>query len=458
MIVFLVIYVLCFFISLHGLFRGNTDRLFFFIIFSLPLYFTALSIAYSYGLEKLIPVFQAFKEIIIILTLGTLLYQRKKAIRFHLLDWLVLAYFAYTFFYVVLPLGNFGFTDRLLAFKSLSFFPFIYFSGRLIDVSKINFNRYFSFICIVSILAGCVLLVEVIRYEHLQVYTGYAEFNQHFFNQDPGGNYGLSWTFETPQGLKRFASFYGGPLELGVNTICTASVLIALATKDNNKFIPNKFIVLTLLFTVFSIFLALSRASFASYFLIIYVYAYITYHKKITKAFHYTAIGAVLLVLFWLQGDIYDWVINTIDFSDSSSAFHVIQWLDGIQAIAKSPLGLGLGMSGRVAIATDSNIGGENQLIIIGVQAGLVAVALYLMIYIYTIRTCVKLFRQTKGKARKAPLALFLLKLGIIVPMLTANTESYIYLSYISWFLTGIIVNIVMERYPATEIPEHIPA
>ena len=42
--------------------------------------------------------------------------------------------------------------------------------------------------------------------------------------------------------------------------------------------------------------------------------------------------------------------------------------------------------------------------------------------------------------------------------MLTANTESYIYLSYISWFLTGIIVNIVMERYPATEIPEHIPA
>ncbi len=396
MIIFLLIYVLFFFVALYGLFRGNTDRILLFIIFGLPIYFTSLSVAYVSGFANFIPLLQAFKEIIILAALCVLLYHRKTKIRFHLLDWLVTAYFVYTFIYVLIPLGNFGFSDRLLAFKSTSFFPLVYFAGRLTEVHKINFNRYFSYICIVSILAGCVMVIEVVRYEHLQVYTGYSEFNRFFLNQDTGGSYGLSWTFETPHGLKRFASFYSMPLEMGVNTICTIAVLIALSTKDNNKFKPNILILTTLLFTVFSIFNALSRASFASYFLIVYVYAMITNKRKMINAYHYTGVAIVIIFLFLLEGDIYEWIANTIDFSDSSSAFHIVQWLDGLQAISSHPLGLGLGMSGRVAISTDSNIGGENQLIIIGVQAGLIAVALYIAIYIYTIRTCVNLFKKTK--------------------------------------------------------------
>ena len=446
MIFFLLIYLLFFFSAVFGILKRSPERILLFIVFSLPLYFTALSIAYANGLELFIPFFQGFKEIAILLTLTVVLLNRKERLKLHIIDWLMISYFVYTLLYVVMPLGSFGFTDRLLAFKSVSFFPFIYFAGRLIDVTKIDFNKYFSYICFVSILAGCVLFVELLRYEHLQTYTGYSEFNRHFFNQDPGGNYGLSWTFETPQGLKRFASFYGGPLEMGVNTVCSASVLVALSTGDDNQFRPGRLVRLTIVFTVFAIFMALSRASFASYFLIIYVYGAITGKKNLLKVFHYTAIVLVLVVLFLLKGDIYEWIINTIDFSDSSSAFHIVQWLDGLQAIGSSPLGLGLGMSGRVAIMTDSNIGGENQLIIIGVQTGVIAVALYVAMYITTIRVCVKIFHNSKGKLRKPALALFLIKLGIIIPMLTANTESYIYLSYLTWFLTGIVVNILMEH------------
>lgn len=446
MIVFLFIYVLTFCLALSGILRGNTGKLFLFVVFGLPIYFTALSIAYINGLGAFIPLLQGLKEIIILVALVALLYQRKKEIRLHIIDKLVLAYLIYTAAYVVLPIGGFGFFEKLLALKSLSFFPLVYFTGRLIDIREINFNNYFSFISLVAILAGCVLVVELIRYEHLQTYTGYAEFNKAFFKQESNGNYGLSWTFETPQGLKRFASFYGGPLELGVDTVCTAAVLMTLATRNNNRFRLDRFQLVTLFFTVFAIFMALSRASFASYFLILYVYAHLTEKKQLVKFFHYGALAIVFLILFFLQGDIYDWIINTMDFSDSSSAFHIVQWLDGLNAIASHPLGLGLGMSGRVSIASDSNIGGENQLIIIGVQAGLIAVILYCIIYVYTIITCTKVFKLAKGKMRKPALALFLIKIGIILPLLTANTESYIYLSYLSWLLTGIVVKIAAEE------------
>lgn len=448
MIILLVIYVLAFTISLAGILKGHRERIFIFVVLGLPIYFTALSIAYINGMGAFIPLLQSCKEVIILITLGILLYNRKQPIHFHTLDWLIIAYFTYTLVYTLLPIGDFSFTDRLLAFKSLSFFPLVYFTGRLLDTSKVNFNNYFSYICIVAILAGCVLIIEAIRYEHLQLYTGYAEFNRQFFKQEPGGNFGLSWTFETSNGLKRFASFYGGPLELGANTVCTVSVAIALSTNHKNRFQPNNLIIATLAFSLYAIFMALSRAAFVSYFFIIYIYAFLTENKTVLKIFHYGIIAAIIAGGFWLQGDLYDWVMNTIDFSDSSSAFHVMQWLDGLNAIQTHPMGIGIGMSGRVSSANDSNVGGENQLIIIGVQAGLIAVLLYVAIYVYTIRTCINVFRHTTGKSRKPALALLLIKIGIIIPLLTANTESYIYLSYFTWLLTGIVANLIKSPSP----------
>jgi putative glycerol-1-phosphate prenyltransferase len=60
------------------------------------------------------------------------------------LDKLVLAYFIWNLLYVFLPLGSFGIYDKLIAFKNVSFFPFIYFIGRLIDPEKIIFNQSFD--------------------------------------------------------------------------------------------------------------------------------------------------------------------------------------------------------------------------------------------------------------------------------------------------------------------------
>lgn len=455
MFIFPGIYIISFLIALYRVLLRKPENIVLFFVFGLPIYITSLSIAFKYGLSGFIPVMQAFKEILVICTLGILLYDRKKIIVFHSLDKLMLGFLSLSALYLFLPLGDFSFMEKLLAFKSLSFFPFIYFTGRLINPKAVDLNKYFHYICLVAILAAIVLIGEVIANQHLQVFTGYADFNYYFFGQEASGNYGLSWTFETANGIKRFASFFGGPLELGANTLFTVSVIAALLTKDDNTIKADRFVMVAFAMTLLSIIFAFSRASFASYFIILYIYALITKRKQWLRLFYYGAIAASLFVLFWLSGDIYDLIMSTIDFSDTSSAYHVFQWIDGLDAITANPLGLGLGMAGRVSIETGSNIGGENQLIIIGVQTGLIGVILYLLIYGYTIAACIRSFRQSVGKQRRLALALLLVKVGLIIPVLTANVESYIYIAYITWFSSGLLINMVASSKETVSSLQH---
>ncbi|MEI7628230.1 MAG: hypothetical protein WCJ80_08310 [Bacteroidota bacterium] len=433
------VYILSFLYAGRQLYLDQPQHILRFFIFGLPVYITALSLLNLLGLGMLMPLFQGFKELIVICTLGYLILNKADIIKLTPIDKMVLAYFFYTTLYLFLPLGDYGFSQKLLALKSLSFFPLIYFTGRLMNPKKINLNSNFSFILIISILAGIVLLGEAITNEHLQTFTGYTEFNRKFFGIEPTGNFNLSWTFETSGGFKRFASFFGGPLELGVNTIFTLAAILALYTNDDFGFKINKLGTIALTVSLLSIFLAISRASLVSYFLIAYVYAIITHKKSWLKIFYIGIVILFILGMFYLQGDMYDLIVHTIDFSDTSSAFHVVQWLEGVEAIIAKPLGLGLGMSGRVSGVLGDNIGGENQLIIVGVQAGIVAVILYLAIYIMLIRFCLKIFKQKTGKIRKLALCLLLVKIGMIIPTFTANTESYVYISYLTWFCAGLI-------------------
>ncbi len=110
------------------------------------------------------------------------------------------------------------------------------------------------------------------------------------------------------------------------------------------------------------------------------------------------------------------------------------------------PLGLGLGSSGRVSSAIGENVGGENTFIITGVQVGVVALLLYLFIQISLIGYPYKWFRRLKGKERKVALTLLLLKIGSIISLLTTNLEAHSYVNYLSWFLSGLFVNIIVRR------------
>lgn len=447
MFLFPIIYVILFYLALKKLLSHDIQGIFLFLLFGLSIYTISLSVTFLYGYSHIVPYMQSFKEIIIIVILGYSIYYFNKKIQLHTIDYLLLTFFFYAMLYTLLPLGTRSFFEKILAFKSIAFFSVTYFAGRFINFHKINITKQFYFICTISIAAAFVLLIEVFTYTHLQTLTGYADYNWYFFNNKPEGDYGLSWTFQIENGTKRFASFFANPLEHAAATLLTLAALGAIITDHKNNIRFSKFTLLTFACTLFSISFALSRASFVSYFFIIYIYSLLTKKKIISKIFHYSfLIGIIGLLFISIQKNFFLFIIETIQFSNASSIGHVIEWLNGLDAITTHPLGLGLGESGRVSSSLGSSTGGENQFIIIGVQLGIIALFIYILAYVEIIRTAYRSTQYDKGKIRKLALFVFLIKVGLIIPLFTSETESYIYISYVTWFLTGLLINMVVQK------------
>ncbi|MBC7743596.1 MAG: hypothetical protein H7096_00670, partial [Flavobacterium sp.] len=118
----------------------------------------------------------------------------------------------------------------------------------------------------------------------------------------------------------------------------------------------------------------------------------------------------------------------------------------GVNAMVQSPLGLGLGSSGRVAGSIGENTGGENQFIIIGVQAGVIAMGIYFAIYISLIKNAFTWFYRLKGKENQVCLILLLIKIGFFIPLLTSELESSAYISYMTWLFSGLFIGIISQK------------
>ena len=431
--------------------KGNTQAFLLFLIFGLSIYSTAMSVAYMIGLKNVIPAFQFFKEGIVITVLLVHLFSLRIKPRLHLIDYLIFSFLLYTTIYAILPIGEQSFVNRLIALKSTSFFVIVYFAGRFADPKKFLINKYFSFIILLTIAAGTIICLEVLFNQHLQTVTGYAEYSYYFFNFEPSGNYGLSWTFESEGGFKRFASFFANPLENAGATLLALAVIGALYTQDNNKFKPDFTGLLALAASFACITFAISRAPFVSYFMMIYFYALLTRKKYITHTIH-LAVAAVALYFIWIissfedkANGIAEVVINTLNFSNPSSIGHVIEWVQGIESMASKPLGLGLGTSGRVGGSLGESTGGENQYIIIGVQAGILVLLCYVIVYASLIKTSLKWLPKLRGRERKVCMMVLLLKIGLFIPLLTSEVESSSYISYMNWFFSGLLISIVMQ-------------
>ncbi|RZL19664.1 MAG: O-antigen ligase domain-containing protein [Pedobacter sp.] len=449
MIVFPLIYIASFFYSLKQLISKNKQGILVFVIFGLPIYTSSLSIALQAGFGSIIPFMQPFKELIVLATLGVGVWEFKGKFRPQLIDYFVIAYFLYTVLYVFLPIGQLGFLARAIAFKSSAFFTIVYFTGRLIRIKELYLSKYFHYFLLVIIAATFLLLYEVIKDQHFQTLSGYADYNFYLFNQEPSGNYGLTWTFETATGLKRFASFFANPLEYGAATLLVLAVIAGLYTRDNNRFKPNMLGIIAIVATQLSILLAISRASLASYGIMIFVYALATKNKFILRTIY--AVSGIVVLYFILfitviHPDIYDLVYETITFTNPSSVGHIIAWINAIEAITSSPLGMGLGASGVLAESAGGGTGGENQFLIIGVQTGVITILLYLTIYCMIIRSCWVWLNRLTGKKRMLCLTLLLMKIGFIIPLLTSELESSAYISYVVWLFSGFFVSMIAEE------------
>lgn len=445
LLLFPIIYIAAFIYALYHLANSRMQGLLVFLIFALPIYINTMSVSFSFGLAKAIPFLQFFKEFIVIiscLVIGFSIHEYKK-IKFHFIDKLVAYFFLYTLAYFIIPIGSYSIFFKLIALKNIAFFPLLYFIGRFINFKQLHLNKMYAFVLLVIILAFVVALVEKLTNTHLHTFTGYSDYNLKFFDTEPTGKYGLSWTFETESGSKRFGSIFSNPLEFAASIILALAVTLGVITKKKEKVLVSmdSFHIIALFATFCCILFAASRAAFVSYFLVIYVYAWVTNMKKALFYFHIFAVTAIVLFFYFADADLYDFVINTITFTNTSSIGHVVEWVNGIEAMIEKPLGLGLGESGRVANASNDNIGGENQLIIIGVQAGVIAMFNYLTIYIALMLLALKNLKIANGQWYTIALITLLLKVGLFIPMFTANIDAYIYVSFLSWLLAGLLVN-----------------
>lgn len=458
MIVFPLVFLFSFIIATREIIRGNTQDFLLFLIFGLSIYTTAMSVSYMIGLKGMIPGFQFFKELLILTVLSINILTLRKKPRFHLIDYLILAFFLYTLVYAILPIGEQTLVNRLIAFKSTSFFVLVYFTGRFFDPAKIYIGKYFNYIMLLTIAAGVIISFEFLFNQHLQTLTGYADYSYYFFNFEPSGNFGLSWTFESEGGFKRFASFFANPLENAAATLLALATIFALYTRDDNKFKPDLTGILAMAASFACITLAISRAPFASYFLVIYIYALLTKKKYITHTIHLGVAAVALYFIYILTrfedktSGLIEVIVNTLNFSNPSSVGHVVEWVQGITAMISNPFGLGLGTSGRVGGSLGETTGGENQFIIIGVQAGILALLCYLVIFISFIKTGIKWLPVLKGKERKVCMMVLLMKIAFFIPLLTSEVESSSYISYMNWFFSGLLISILMQYSKKKEV------
>ncbi|MEJ7778655.1 MAG: O-antigen ligase family protein [Daejeonella sp.] len=452
MFIFPIIYLSLFVIAVSEILKGNKQAFLLFLIFGLPIYVTTLSLVYSTGFTDSMTFVQSTKEFIILLVFIICIWNLKVKVNLHLIDYLVIIFFFYTLMYVLLPIGEHDVINRMVAFKSTSFFGIVYSVGRLFNPREIYINKYFHYILLLTIAAGLVLLVEIITDQHLQHYTGYADYNVNFLNFEASGNEGLTFTFETENGFKRFASFFANPLEYAAATLLSLAVIAGLYTRDDHKFIPDGFGRTALVFTIVAIIFTISRAAFVSYFFMIYMYALRTNKKIIIYGVNAAILAAILFIFFVTKNeDMVRFVMNTIKFTDSSSVGHLLDWLEGIAAISEEPLGMGLGASGRIAVTLGTNTGGHNQFLIVGVQTGIIAMGLYIAIYIGLVTTTWRWLYRLKGKAKKVCITLLLIKIGMFIPLFTSEIETSAYISYITWFLSGLFISIIAHEKKVSE-------
>ena len=116
----------------------------------------------------------------------------------------------------------------------------------------------------------------------------------------------------------------------------------------------------------------------------ILMYSFLTKRKEIVTIFYLSLISIVIYLFTFSTKEIQEFILNSIQFSNNSSLGHVIEWINGLDAMIEKPLGMGLGTSGRVTANVGDAIGGENQFIIVGVQIGIAGLLLYVTIYFYS--------------------------------------------------------------------------
>lgn len=428
-------------------FQGKWSYFIFFLALFLPIYSTTLSLTYQATQSaELVLLFQLLKDLIVILAVVFfILYQRKIAryeFRLKLVDVLFLAFLSLAFLFLLLPVGESNFVSKGLYFKNMLMPALVYFLARNTNFEDFEVKKLFQIIFIVAILAFGFNVLEGLLNTHLQSYTGYALFNHGIYDIEPTGNFGLSWTFETQSVTKRFASFFSDPLELASSVMMgfSAGLIWFLTSEKKETSLPY---IIVMLCSVGSLYYSSSRAAFAAFFIMLFFLALVFRLYKLLLFGFATFMGLVIFVIFFATDELYYYVIDTLTFENASSVGHVVEWLVAVDSMIAKPLGIGLAMSGNLGSVTDEvRVGGENQFLIYGVQLGVLGMLLYILLLMFAIFNSLKVFRTTNNiMTARIAFTAAAVKVGLLLPLFTANAELYAYVSWISWWMVGYAMN-----------------
>ena len=429
---------------LKNTYLGNPLYILLYIICFLPFYttfqiivFNAFDNIFLVNLIKYSKDFVFFTSFVLFI-LGTKEGLLSTKIKFSLLDKLILSFLILTLVYLIIPLGDAAFLSKVIYSKNIFLIGIVYFFGRKTKFNSKNWNSILRIIIILTVLSFIIAFFENIIGIHLHSLIGYADYNMFVNDIDPQGNYGLNWSFESQASNPRYASFFADPLEFSASLILFFSV--GLWYYLHSKLRNNKIIYIGLIFIVCcSFLLALSRGAILAAILVLCFGLFISKNYKTL----FTGLSFVLIVflynLFFASEDTRYLIEDTLTFQNTSSLGHLIEWIQGLLSIYENPFGVGLAMSGNASGVDQSiKIGGENQFLIYGVQMGVIAVFLYISIILKSIiNSFITYRRDTSYSNNSISFITACIKVGLIIPLFTANAELYLFVALFSWYLVG---------------------
>ena len=448
-LLFIVLYLIIYIKTFTNISKGKFEYILYFICLALPFYATLQ--AQIFEIFKSVLLVNAVKfskdfiffYAVLIFLLGKNESVISRSFNFSNLDKLVLAFVILILFYTLIPLGEADFFSKVIYAKNILLIPLVYFIGRNIELSDEIYGNLIKIFLVIIASSSVFVFFEFIFSTHFHTLIDYASYNSIVNEIDPQGNYGLSWSFEGQGARPRYAAFFADPLEFSASLLLLFSfTFFFFYNKTNTNYL------ISLLFISFLLLMSFSRGAIVACFGIILFSLLI--HKKyiiLTKIFFTSLI--IFLILFYFGGEELQYlIIDTLKFENTSSLGHLIEWIEGILSILENPFGIGLAMSGNAGGVDQSlKVGGENQFLIIGVQMGVLALILYSLILLFVIIRSTKTLNSSINlKEKHISFIVACTKFGLLLPLLTANAELYLFVSLASWLLAGYVEKIYLKH------------
>ena len=438
---FIVFYFIIFGYTIDKISRGKIEYLIIYICTCLPIYTTLQAQAFKiFNTEIIVAIIKLSKDIIfiyafIIFLFGKNIHLFKRIFKFSLVDKLILIFTLIVTIYALIPLGEADIFSKLIYAKNLYIISITYLIGRNIKIDEVFFNSIKKILKYLILSLTFFLCFEFILSTHFHSIIDFSNYNILVNEIDPQGNYGLSWSFESQGSSPRYAAFFADPLELSASLLLLTSLLIY--NFWNNKRNISYF----LLFMVAAAFLfSFSRGAIVACIgIVLFGLLLNKKYKSLLLIFGLFLLSTLSLIYFGSE-EIRYFIIDTLKFENTSSLGHLVEWIEGILSIFENPLGIGLAMSGNASGVDQAiKVGGENQFLIFGVQMGVLSIITYVLILFFVIKRSCKVYFMSSNYVKHISFIVACTKFGLLLPLLTANAELYLFVSLATWFFAGYI-------------------